>query len=642
MQLNITYDNQITKSFEKGIKAYELIDDFEDLGPNREDILAISINENIKDLSTTLTEDCNIKFLTFDDEGGKDVFWHSSAHVMAYAVKNLYPDVKIAIGPTIENGFYYDFDDIELSDNDFKKIEAEIKKIIKKKYTIERDEITKDQGIKLFFDEPYKIELINDLEESEIISTYKVGEFLDLCRGPHLSNIRKIRAVKLMKVAGAYWRGDSNNKMLTRVYGISFPSKELMKDHLDLLAEAERRDHRKLGRQLDMFSFHPEGPGFAFWHDKGMVLKNIILEYWQSMHRKHGYEEINTPIMLERGLWETSGHWNLYKENMYITNIDEKEYVIKPMNCPGGIILYKNKLRSYKDLPLKVGELGLVHRHELSGTLHGLLRARQFVQDDAHIYCTEDQLEEEIVKILDLATEMLSAFGFKDFKLSISVRSDKKKDKYLGTDKDWELAEDALKNALKIKEYDYVLLEGEAKFYGPSIDVLIRDCLNREWQCTTIQLDFNLAKRFELEYITASGDKKTPIMLHRTVLGSLERFIGVLIEHYAGALPTWLAPIQIRILPIADRHIPHSEELKNKMIDQVLRVELDNSSETLNKKVRNAELQKIPYMIIIGDKEIEENIISVRNYHDKKTTSLGLEEFIIKIKDEIKNKVIHD
>jgi threonyl-tRNA synthetase len=638
--IKITFLDNTSKEFPNGIKGIDIAKGIS----NRlaKETLSIMVNDEIYDLTRPIESNAKIKFFTWEDKEGKATFWHSSAHLMAEAVNDLFPDAKFGIGPDIDDGFYYDIDfgDRTISDRDFIRIENKMLEIAKNKNSYTRQEISKTDALNYFKKDnnDYKLELISELNDGDI-TLYESGNFIDLCKGPHLPDTSKIKAVKLLKVAGAYWRGDSDKPQLTRIYGVTFPKKTLLEEHLNLLEEAKKRDHRKIGKQLDLFSFHPEGPGFAFWHNKGMILKNTIINYWQAEHKKAGYLEINTPIMLDRSLWETSGHWKLYKDDMYVTLIDDKEFAIKPMNCPGGILLYKETPRTYRDLPLKMAELGLVHRHELSGTLHGLMRVRQFVQDDAHIYCTEEQLENEIIEVIELALKVLSTFKFNDYRISVSVRSEKKKNKYLGNDVLWDNAESALKNALDKKKLPFIILEGEAKFYGPSIDILIKDCLKREWQCTTLQLDFNLPHRFQLEYINNNNEKKTPIMLHRTVLGSLERFIGVLTEHFAGAFPIWLAPIQVMLLPIStDKHLKYSKQVKEQLNKNNIKVEMDDTSETLNKKVRNAELQKIPYIIIIGDKEVESNSLSVRSYETKKTTNYTRVDFLNKIINEIEDK----
>jgi len=605
------------------------------------DIFAVKINGEVFDTSTPLISDCDLKALTWADKEGKAIFWHSSSHLMAAAIEKLFPQAKFTIGPGIEQGFYYDidFEDYVFSSADFEKVEKYINELANMSDEFVRKNMNKQQAMDFFRlqDNNYKLELIRDLQD-ENISFYKSGSFIDLCRGPHISNTGKIKAVKLLKVSGAYWRADQTKKQLTRIYGISFPSQELLEEFLFIQEEAEKRDHRKIGKNLDLFSFHPSGPGFVFWHDKGMILKNQIIEYWREEHKKLSYQEVNTPILLDRSLWEKSGHWNLYKDNMYTTTIDDADFAIKPMNCPGGILLFKDKPHSYKELPLKMGELGLVHRHELSGVLHGLMRVRQFVQDDAHIYCTIEQLADQIEEIIDLALRIFGTFSFSDYKFSISLRSEKKKDKYLGDDETWNLAENVLKTVLNRKNLTYQLQEGEAKFYGPSIDLLINDSLRREWQCSTIQVDFNLPKRFELEYVKADGTMEAPIMLHRTILGSLERFIGVLIEHFSGAFPLWLAPVQTIVLPISDKHIPYSKSILASLKDSGIRTEFDESSATLNKKIRNAELQKIPYIIVVGDLEVQNKNISVRSYNNKTPVRISLLDFIEELKNEILDK----
>ncbi len=564
------------------------------------------------------------------DKNYMNKFWHSSAHVLAYAVKNLFPNVKVAIGPAIENGFYYDFDNLEIKDEDLKRIEDEMKKIIKQKYFFTKKIISKEDALNIFESEPYKIELIKSIPFDEEISIYELNEFKDLCAGPHLEDISNIKAIKLLNIAGAYWKGNSNNKMLTRIYGISFPEKSQLKEHLEMLEEAKKRDHRLLGKTLDLFSMHPEAPGSVFWHHNGWILFNNVINYWRKAHRKYGFLEINTPQVMDKSLWEKSGHWQLYKENMFISKLHDKEYALKPMSCPGNILYYKENVHSYKEFPLRIAELGLVHRNELSGVLHGLMRVRQITQDDAHIYVTEELLENEIINIINMAFELFRKFGFENFDIEVGVRSEAKKDKYLGDDEGWNKAENALKNALEKMSLNYSVEEGEAKFYGPCIDIMIKDSLKRKWQCSTIQLDFNLPKRFDLEYVDKNGEKKVPIMLHRTLLGSLERFLGILIEHHAGVFPEWLSPIQVSIIPVNENHIEYSKKIFEFLEDNNIRAVLVSPVESLSKRLRNSIVQKIPYSFILGDEEVNENIISFRKYGDVKTEKIKLCDFKVK------------
>ncbi|MBU1204055.1 MAG: threonine--tRNA ligase [Nanoarchaeota archaeon] len=564
-----------------------------------------------------------------------EVLRHSASHVLAIAVKNLYPDVKLGIGPAIEDGFYYDFDNLKISEGDLDKIEKKMKEIIKKNLKFERIEKTIAEAKKSLKDEPYKLDLLKELKKPIF---YKTGDFIDLCSGPHVKTTGEIKAFKLLKLAGAYWRGDSKNKMLTRIYGAAFETKKELDDYLKSLEEAKLRDHRKIGKEMDLFSFSEYGPGFPFWHHKGLFIFNQLIEFWREKHYECGYQEIKTPIILNRELWDKSGHWKLYKENMYVTKIDDKECAIKPMNCPGGMLVYKQKIHSYKELPLRVGELGLVHRHEISGVLSGLFRVRMFTQDDAHIFCTPEQLGDEIIGVVKLTQEMLSVFGFKDYKFTLSVRGKKKKDKYLGSDNEWDWAQDSILKALKKLNLKSETLEGEAKFYGPSLDVQIKDCLGRKWQCATVQLDFNLPKRFNIHYEGKDGKKHIPYILHRVVYGSLERFIGILLEHYAGKLPLWLSPVHARIITVSDSNLKFANEVMGKMREKELRVEIDDRRESIPRKVRDAQIEKIPLMVTVGDKEQKEGKLAVRDYYGKVKFGVGVDAFIKKVAEDIKKK----
>ena len=569
-------------------------------------------------------------------EGDLDlqVLRHTASHIMAQAIKRLFPQAKLAIGPAIENGFYYDIDvEPKLVEADLEKIEAEMKKIIKENLKIESFKLLRKEALKLMEErnEPYKVELINELPEDEEISFFKQGEFVDLCTGPHMLYTKAVKVFKLMNITGAYWRGDEKNKMLQRIYATAFENKEGLEKYLEELDEAKRRDHRKIGKELELFMIAPEGPGFPFFLPKGMELRNVLEDFWRRIHKEHGYVEIKTPMLLNEELWHRSGHWDHYKENMYTTKIDGIDYGIKPMNCPGGMLVYKNSIHSYRDLPIRVGELGLVHRHEKSGELNGLFRVRCFTQDDAHIYCLPSQIEDEITNIINLIDEVYSIFGFK-YELELSTRPEDS----MGTDEQWELAEDALKKVLKNLNIKYVLNEGDGAFYGPKIDFHIKDCLGRSWQCGTIQLDFQMPERFDLTYVGEDGEKYRPVMLHRVVFGSIERFIGILIEHYAGAFPTWLAPVQVKILTIADRHVNYAKDLMKEMTVKGIRVELDNREEKIGYKIREAQLKKVPYMIIIGDKEVEENKVSMRSRDKGEIGSIEKEKFIEKVEEEIK------
>ncbi len=622
------------KEHEKGITVYDATRDISE-GLARASVGAV-VNGEIKGMVDEINEDADFRVIKFEDPEGKQVFWHSSAHVMALAVKRLFPDVKFAIGPAIENGFYYDFDtDHKFSQDDFEKIEAEMKKITKEGNELEKIVISRNDALKKFRDagEIYKVDLIEGIDEDEELSLYKLGEFEDLCRGPHLKDIKKIKAVKLLSVAGAYWRGDENNKMLQRIYAISFEKKKQLDEYLERLEEAKKRDHRKLGKELDLFSIHEEGPGFPFFHAKGMVLRNELENFWREIHLAKGYGEIRTPIILNQGLWLQSGHWDHYKDNMYLTKIDDEDYAIKPMNCPGSILVYKSGLRSYRDLPLKWGELGLVHRHELSGTLHGLMRVRSFTQDDAHIFCLPDQVKDQLVEVIELADQIYQTFGFK-YSVELSTRPEDS----MGTEEQWNMAEDGLRAALEEKGIDYRVDEGDGAFYGPKIDFQLEDAIGRTWQCGTIQLDFQMPERFEMEYIDSNGEKKRPVMIHRALFGSMERFIGILIEHYAGRFPTWLAPVQAKILPISNKFNDYAMDVYEKLKASGIRVELDTRDEKIGYKIREGQTQRIPYLLVIGQKEVDEDAITVRAGAEGDQTSKKVDEFIGEIKLEIENR----
>ena len=568
----------------------------------------------------------------FTDKDGARTFRHTTSHILAQAVKRLYPDTKLAIGPAIEDGFYYDFEFKEpISSEDFAAIEKEMKKIVKERLPLERFTLSRDEAIAFMKErnEDYKVELIEDLPEDAVISFYRQGEFVDLCAGPHLDNTKYVKAIKLTSLAGAYWRGSEKNKMLTRIYGTSFPDKEQLKEYLDRIEEAKKRDHRKLGKELGIFTLMEEGPGFPFFLPKGMVLKNILIDYWRKLHEREGYQEISTPIILNRKLWETSGHWDHYRDNMYTTVIDGEDYAVKPMNCPGGMLVYKSQPRSYRDLPLRIGELGLVHRHEKSGQLHGLMRVRCFTQDDAHIFMTREQITDEIKGVMRLIDEVYSRFGF-SYHVELSTRPEDS----MGSDEDWELATDALREALNETGRDYVVNEGDGAFYGPKIDFHLTDSLGRTWQCGTIQLDFQLPQRFEAEYMGADGEKHRPIMIHRVVYGSIERFIGILIEHYAGKFPVWLAPVQVKILPISEKFFGFGEEILKKLKDAGIRCEMDQRDEKIGYKIRSAQMEKIPYMLIVGQKEEETGTVSVRSRDDGDLGSQELDAFIQKVVEE--------
>ena len=596
------------------------------------------VDGEVVDLRTVLEQDCELNILTAKDEKGLAALRHTASHVMAQAVKRLYPNTKLAIGPSIADGFYYDMEfETPLTSDDFGKIEAEMKKIIKEDLKIERFTKSREDAIAFMKEkgEPYKVELIEDLPEGEEISFYSQGEFVDLCAGPHLMSTKGVgKAFKIMSLAGAYWRGDEHNKMLTRLYATAFGKKEELEAYITMMEEAKKRDHRKLGKELGLFMMHEAGPGFPFFLPKGMVLKNALLDYWRQIHKKAGYVEVSTPIILNRSLWETSGHWDHYKNNMYTTVIDGEDYAIKPMNCPGGVLVYASEPRSYRDLPLRVGELGLVHRHEKSGQLHGLMRVRCFTQDDAHIFMTPDQIKDEIKGVVALINEVYSLFGF-EYHVELSTRPEDS----MGSDEDWEMATEGLRSALDEIGLPYVVNEGDGAFYGPKIDFHLVDCIGRTWQCGTIQLDFQLPQRFELEYIGADAEKHRPIMIHRVVFGSIERFIGILIEHFAGAFPTWLAPVQVKVLPISEKYMDYAESVQKKLDEAGIRVELDTRSEKIGYKIREAQQAKIPYMLVVGQKEEEDGTVAVRSRAAGDEGTKSLDAFISDIQKEIETKV---
>ena len=633
--MKITLKDGSVREYDKSMSVYEIASDISE-GLARV-AMAGEVNGEVVDLRTVVSEDCELNILTFQDEGGKDTFRHTSSHILAQAVKRLYPETKLAIGPAIADGFYYDVDrDIPFTTEDLEKIEKEMKKIVKEALPVESFTLPREEAIALMKEkeEPYKVELIEDLPEDAIISFYKQGEFTDLCAGPHLMNTKTVKAFKLTSLAGAYWRGNEKNKMLTRIYGTSFTKKADLDEYLERLEEAKKRDHRKLGKELGLFMLREEGPGFPFFLPKGMALKNALLEYWREIHTKNGYVEISTPIMLSRHLWETSGHWDHYKENMYTTVIDEQDFAVKPMNCPGGILVYESEPRSYRDLPIRMGELGIVHRHEKSGQMHGLMRVRCFTQDDAHIFMTPEQVKDEIKGVATLIDEVYKMIGFK-YHVELSTRPEDS----MGSDEDWKLATDALRDALDSLGMDYVVNEGDGAFYGPKIDFHLEDSIGRTWQCGTIQLDFQLPLRFNLEYTGADGEKHRPIMIHRVAFGSIERFIGILIEHFAGAFPTWLAPVQVKVLPISDKHLEYGEKVYAALKDAGIRVEIDTRAEKIGYKIREAQMQKIPYMLVVGAKEEEEGKVSVRSRFAGDEGQKCLKDFLCDLKKEISGKV---
>ena len=598
--------------------------------------VAAKVNGKLVDLSHDLKESDQVEIITVDSEEGIEIIRHSTAHVMAQAVKRIYGNVKLAIGPTVKNGFYYDFDlDTPLTHGDIEKIEEEMNKIINEDLKFKRKDVSREEALKLMSEkgEDYKVQLISELDESENISLYEQGDFTDLCRGPHIPSTKFIKAFKLTSVAGAYWRGSEKNKMLQRIYGVAFATKKELDKYLNMIEEAKKRDHRKLGRELRLFEIMDEGPGFPFFLPKGVVLKNILIDYWRKLHNKAGYVEIETPIMLNKELWIRSGHWDHYKENMYTSMIDDKEFALKPMNCPGGMLVYKSEGHSYRDLPLRVGELGRVHRHELSGALHGLMRVRAFTQDDAHIFMLPEQIKSEILGVIKLIDEVYGTLGFK-YNIELSTRPEDS----MGSDEEWTMAESSLKEALDEGGLDYKINEGDGAFYGPKIDFHIEDSLGRSWQCGTIQLDFQLPQRFELEYIGSDGEKHRPIVIHRVIFGSIERFIGILIEHFAGKFPVWLAPVQVKVLPISDNFVEYGSEVIGKLREAGIRCEIDNRSEKIGYKIREARNERVPYMIIVGEQEKTHGNISLRSREGGDEGSTSLEEFIARVQKEEKEK----
>ena len=634
----ITLKDGSTKEYAQPMSVYEIAKDISE-GLARV-ATAGELDGEVVDLRTVVEKDSNLNILTFDDEKGAGAFHHTTSHIMAQAIKRLYPNIKLAIGPSIAEGFYYDVDsDTPLTADDLEKIEKEMKKIVKEDLAITRFTKSREDAIAYFKEknEPYKVELIEDLPEDAEISFYQQGEFVDLCAGPHLMSTKPVKAFKLTSLAGAYWRGSEKNKMLTRIYGTSFTKKADLEAYLTRIEEAKKRDHRKLGKQLGLFMMRDEGPGFPFFLPNGMILKNTLLDYWREIHRKAGYVEISTPIMLSRHLWETSGHWDHYKENMYTTVIDDTDFAIKPMNCPGGILVYQSEPRSYRDLPLRMGELGLVHRHEKSGQLHGLMRVRCFTQDDAHIFMMPEQIRDEIKGVAKLIDEVYQLFGFK-YHVELSTRPENS----MGSDEDWEMATDALRGALDDLGRDYVVNEGDGAFYGPKIDFHLEDSIGRTWQCGTIQLDFQLPQRFECEYIGADGEKHRPIMIHRVAFGSIERFIGILIEHFAGAFPTWLSPEQVRVLPISDKYLDYANQVNAKLNEEGIRSSVDSRAEKIGYKIRDARLMKVPYMLIVGAKEEEQGLVSVRSRFAGDEGQTELASFVDSIKEEVRTRALRE
>ncbi len=630
--INVKLKDGTCKQFENGVTVLDVAKDIsEGLARNT---FAGLLNGDVVDIRTSLNEDCELNLLTFDTPEGKRAFRHTASHILAQAVKRLYPQAKLAIGPATDEGFYYDFDREPFSTDELVEIEKEMKKIVKENIKLERFELPRDEAIKFMQekDEPYKVELINDLPEDAIISFYKQGDFTDLCAGPHLTSTKLVKAFKLTSVAGAYWRGNEKNKMLTRIYGTAFTKSEDLKLYLERIEEAKKRDHRKIGKELGLFTFMDEGPGFPFFLPKGMVLKNTLINFWREIHEKEGYVEISTPMMLNRQLWETSGHWGHYKNNMYTTVIDDEDFAIKPMNCPGGLLVYKSTQHSYRDLPIRMGELGLVHRHEKSGQLHGLMRVRCFTQDDAHIFMTPEQIKDEIKGVVRIIDEVYSMFGFK-YHVELSTRPEDS----MGSDEDWELATSGLKAALDDLGMDYVVNEGDGAFYGPKIDFHLEDCLGRTWQCGTIQLDFQLPLRFDAEYVGADNEKHRPIMIHRVVFGSIERFIGILTEHFAGNFPTWLTPVQAAVLPISEKFHDYAEKVVSTLQENGIRVQADYRAEKIGYKIREARLQRIPYLLVVGEKEAENGEVAIKS-RGEDLGAKKLDEFIKDIKEEIDSK----
>ena len=599
-------------------------------------VLAANVNGELTDLREELVDGSEVAFLTFEEDGGKHTLRHTASHVMAQAVKRLWPEAKLAIGPAIDKGFYYDIDmEHTLTPEDLTKIEKEMSRIVKENLPITKSVMSRQEAIEFFKskNEDYKVELIEDLPEDAVISCYAQGDFVDLCAGPHVASTGKVKAFKLQSIAGAYWRGDEKNKMLQRIYGTAFEKKEELDAYLHMLEEAAKRDHRKLGKELGLFVIKEEGPGFPFFLPKGMALRNELENFWREVHHDFEYDEIRTPIILNKQLWETSGHWDHYRENMYTTIIDDEEYAIKPMNCPGGILVYQNEMHSYRDLPLRYAELGLVHRHELSGALHGLFRVRAFTQDDAHVFMLPEQMQSELMKVIELFDRIYSQFGLK-YHVELST----KPDNAMGDDAIWEAATEALRNAIEAKGIDYVINPGDGAFYGPKLDYHIEDSLGRTWQCGTIQLDMNLPERFNVEYIGEDGQKHRTIMIHRACFGSMERFIGILTEHYAGAFPTWMAPVQVKVLPISEKHVEYANQLAKQMRHDYVRVEVDNRNEKIGYKIRQAQMEKVPYMLVVGDKEMEDNSVNVRKHGGDELGTVPFDEFFNSIKIEIKER----
>ena len=634
--MRVEFPNGDIKEFDKGVELMDVARSIsEGLARN---VVGAVVDDKLMGLQEKIYEDSKVRFVKADEAEGKEIFWHTTSHLMAAAIEKLYPGTLFAIGPAIDNGFYYDLDSShQFQQEDFEEIEKLMKKLAKENHKLERIDISRKEALDMFEKKGdiYKVELINDLDEDTPISLYKLGDFVDLCRGPHLYETKKIKAVKLTTIAGAYWRGNSDNKMLQRIYGISFEKQKELDEYLAFVEEAKKRDHRKLGKELDLFLLKDEGPGFPFYLPNGMIIKNELEEYWRQLHIREGYGEIKTPLILNRDLWMTSGHWDHYKDNMYFTKIDDEDYAIKPMNCPGSMLVYNSKPHSYKELPIRLCELGFVHRHELSGALHGLFRVRAFTQDDAHIFMLPSQIKEEITGVMRLADEIYSVFGFK-YKVFISTQPEDS----MGSKEDWDRAIEALKEAVESMGVDYTINEGDGAFYGPKIDIQLYDCMGRDWQCGTIQLDFQMPERFNLTYIDENNEKKRPVMVHRALYGSLERFLGILIEHYGGNFPLWLAPVQATLIPVSiDHHLEKVEKIYERMLESGLRVKLDDRDEKMGKKIRESQVSKIPYQLVFGDKELEDGLVSVRRYGEKETHEMPVEDFIKLVKEKIEKRI---
>ena len=630
--MKITLSDGAVREFENGMSAMDIANEIS--GKLAKKALAARVDGAVRDLGLPLNKDCRLEILTFDDEQGKRALWHTASHVMAQAVKRLYPQTRLAIGPAIDTGFYYDFDvEKPFTPEDLELIENEMRVIVAQDLPLERFELSRADALELMKDEPYKQELIRDLPEGEAISFYRQGEFTDLCAGPHVPSTAKVRSFKLLSIAGAYWRGDEKNKMLTRIYGTAFEKQAELDAYLFRLEEAKKRDHRKLGRELDLFSLHEEGPGFPFYHPNGMVLMNCLIDFWRKEHVKRGYQEIKTPVILDRELWLRSGHWDHYKENMYFTKIDDRDFAVKPMNCPGGMLLFKRKIYSYRDLPVKLAELGLVHRHEISGALHGLMRVRCFTQDDAHIFMTRDQIKREVMEVIRLTDYFYKVFGYK-YHLELSTRPENS----MGSDEDWETATNALREVLVEEGFDFKVNEGDGAFYGPKIDFHLEDSIGRTWQCGTIQLDFQMPERFDLSYIGEDGEKHRPVMIHRVVFGSIDRFIGILTEHCAGAFPLWCAPVQVTVMSLTDRTEEHAVNISGRLNEAGFRSEYDIRNEKIGFKIREAQNRRIPYMLVVGDREAAENTVAVRRRKQGDIGSMKLSEFIDMMNKEIEEK----